>query len=526
MIGARTTLASVRVRGRAFVRVFVGALVGVLGVTASGCAEPAADVVAMWVDGVADEAGNRRLRIYEAGERDSLSIVPDIPGAGIDLLQMGVDARARGVAVSATDATVWLQRGSGRRVTLNAAAVGRREQLGPDFSFTHGGDGILRALAVDAALPPAWLFAPLSGPASLRVHLVGPPTVAVEDHRWVLHHAAEAPVLVWAETGGSPSAVDGRVLALAYPSDQGQGPVVDDMRPLARGTLLGVGADPEDGRYLTGCPDGLCISPSGRMLYAMAEERACDLARWSWVGAGWSDADTPSVEVALPCPAGVEEARLVAVLDDALVVLDDGLRLHLFDVGAEVGGAVEPAPEVDGDVALDEPSVPPLSSLPKPAGRLERHLAAHGHVLVVSSQRGEVVRVDAEGARLVSGVQSACVVRDGFAVSPGGAWVVQTCNGEASDSGLGGQIQRISVLGAELYTGLPMLPIAIDDEGNALLYSVSADDEDGVPRGLFVLTGDGQLTRVDELEPYPGRVMVDGRYGEKVPGRFAAGGPS
>lgn len=504
--GARTTLA--------------GVMLGVLGSMASGCAEPAADVVAMWVDGQADEAGNRRLRIYEAGERDSLSIVPDIPGADIDLMQMGVDARARGVAVSATDATVWLQRGSGRRVTLSAEVVGRREQLGPDFSFTHGGDGILRPLAVDAALPPAWLFAPLSGPGSLRVHLVGPPTIAREDHRWVLHHAADAPVLVWAETGGSPSAVNGRVLALAYPSDEGQGPLVDDLRPLARGTLHGVGADPQDERFLTGCPDGLCMSPSGRMLYAVARPESCDLVRWSWLDAGWTDADTPPVAVALPCPAGVEEARLVAVLDDALVVLDDGLRLHLFDVG-ELGGEAPPP----ADDALDEPSVPSLSSLPKPRGPLVPHLAAHGRVLVVSSERGEVVRVDPEGARLVSGVQTGCESRAAFEVSPSGAWVVQTCSDPAQDSGLDGQIQRISVLGTELYAGLPMLPIAIDDDGNALLYSVGADDDEGVPRGLFVLTGDGQLTRVDELEPHPGRVVVDGRNGEKVPGRFAAGGP-
>ena len=53
-----------------------------------------------------------------------------------------------------------------------------------------------------------------------------------------------------------------------------------------------------------------------------------------------------------------------------------------------------------------------------------------------------------------------------------------------------------------------------------------ADDEDGVPRGLFVLTGDGQLTRIDELEPFPGRVMVLGPNGQQQPGRFSAAGPS
>lgn len=59
-----------------------------------------------------------------------------------------------------------------------------------------------------------------------------------------------------------------------------------------------------------------------------------------------------------------------------------------------------------------------------------------------------------------------------------------------------------------------------------MLYSIDSDDEDGVPHGLFVLTGDGQRTRVDELEPYPGRSLLSGRTGDPVPGRFSAGGPS
>ena len=71
-----------------------------------------------------------------------------------------------------------------------------------------------------------------------------------------------------------------------------------------------------------------------------------------------------------------------------------------------------------------------------------------------------------------------------------------------------------------------MRPIAVDDDGNALLFSVSPDDDDEVPRGLFVLTGDGQLTRVDELEPSPGRVMLPGVEGERTLGRFSVAGPT
>jgi hypothetical protein len=484
----------------------VGAVAGaVVFVAGSGCGEPAADVVVLWVDSVSDDRGNRSVRLYEAGERDELSIIPDISGSSVDLLQVGVDARARGIAMSATDATVWLERGSGRIVELSAAAVGREELVAPWFSFTRSGDGILRALELDASLPPVWLLATLSGPRALRVHAVGPPDVAAPSHRWTLHHAADAPVLVWAEARDIPSWVDGRLLALAYPSVEGQGPVVEELRPLARGTLVGPGSGAvDDLAFLAGCTDGLCLSPSGRVLYTFVSDDGCDLWRWSWVEAESSEVDTLPTHVTLPCPAGAGvPTRLTAVLDDDLLVLDDALRLYLVN-----------------------PSAGTVSALPKPGGILVPYLVAHGRVLVVSSQQGEVARLDAEGPRMVSGIQSACLLRDGFAVSPSGTWVVQSCNGQVGVDGLDGLIQRISVLGSELYTGLPMRPIAIDDEGNAVLYSVSSDDDDGVPRGLFVLTGDGQLTRVDELEPFPGRVQLPAEDGEAMPGRFAASGPS
>jgi len=494
----------------------------------AGCGEPAADVVAVWVDGTADEDGNRGLRIYEGGDRAVASIVPDIPGSGIDLLQIGVDGRGRGVAVSATDATVWFERGSGRRVTLSAAAALREELVAPGFGFTSSGDAILRALEVDPALPPAWLIASLAGPEAGRVQVLTPPTVAAEGHHWSLVHAADAPVLAWIEAHGG-LAVDGRVLALAYPSDEGQGPVVDDLRPLARGLMQGRGPD-DDSRFLTGCPEGVCMSPSGRVLWTLAiDGGGCDLWRWSWVEAETAVIDTLPLRVPLACP-GIDAVQLVAALDDDLVVLDDAFRIYLVDLSA----AVESGSPVDAgaDAGVDDDDGAELDAaeviaLPKPAGALVPYVVAQGRVLVVSSLQGEVARVDTDGVRMVSGVQSPCVVRDGFAVSPGGTWVVQSCNGQNGEgSGFDGLIQRISVLGSELYAGVPMRPIAVDDEGNALLYSIASGDDDAVPRGLFVLSGDGKLTRVDELEPYPGLVMLSSPTGEGVPGRFAAGGPS
>lgn len=525
--GAQTTLR------RAVAARLALALASTVGLGVAGCGESAAEVVAIWVDGLADDDGNRRVRIYDAGERDVVSIVPDIPGSGIDLLQIGVDGRARGIAVSATDATVWFQRVSGRRVTMSAAEAGRSELVASGFAFTRSGDAMLRALEVDPSVPPAWLLAPLSGP-SPRVHVLSPPDRIPMGRRWVLAEAADAPVLVMAEARATGSGADGQVLAVAYPSDEGQGPVVDDLRALGRGTLYGDGGSDGDGEddadtsFLGGCPEGLCMSPSGRVLWTVTAFGSCELERWSWVDAASTDAITPPRTLPVGCPGG-SEARLVAALDDDLLVLDDRLRLYLVDV-SEVVAAAEAAEEAEGITGAgvdDEPALPVVSSLPKPSGISIPFLAAQGRVVVVSSQKGEVARIDAEGLRMVSGVQSTCVLRDGVVVSPGGVWVVQSCNGQnGGPSGLDGMIQRISVLGSELYTGLPMRPIAIDDEGNALLYSIASNDDDGVPRGLFVLTGDGKLSRVDELEPAPGLVILPGLDGGGTPGRFAAAGPS
>ncbi len=468
----------------------------------AGCGEPAIDAVVVWVDGVADDQGNRRVRIYDAGERSSLPLRPDIPGSSIDLLQVGVDARGRGVALSGTDATVWVERGSGRRVSMSAELAGREEVVAEGFSFTRSGDAMLRQLQVDTDAPPTWLFASLSGPDALELEVITPPSVA---QPWTLRHASDAPILVWAVVNGGISAVAGPVEVWAYPSEQGQGPFVQQMRPLGRGMMMGRGVEADiPGRVAPpDCPEGLCTSPSGRQLFAMAQGDRCDLLRWSWVEAESAGADTPAERIALECPGGSERAELLAALDDDLLVLGDRFRLYLVDLTADS-----------------------IAAIPKPPGRVSARLAARGRVLLVASPQGELVRLDAQGPRLVSGVESACIIADGLAVSPSGTWLVQSCNGQTGGpTALDGQVQRISVLGNELYTGIPMRPIAIDDEGNALLYSVSLDDDDGTPRGLFVLTGDGQLTRVDSLEPFPGRVMLSGDDDQLMPGRFTASGP-
>lgn len=452
-----------------------------------GCGEPSANVLAMWVDATPNDDGRRMVRLYEGGERDSIPIAPDIPGAGPELLTAGVDRRGRGVVLSAIDSTYWVERGSARQVRLTGEAVGRPGALTDTVMLTASGDAILRRLHGDDDTGLAWAMASLSGIQNGTPWLLTPPDLVATDRRWSLLSAADAPVMVFAEVGGSPAAVAGRVFAYAYPSEIGEGPRVDEWRPLGQGTMTGRGRSVDVINYLEppACKDRLCMSPSGRQLVAMADTGECQLLRWSWTDALVTGEVTPPELVSVACPAG-ESVGLVAVLDDDLVVLDDPHRVYLADL-------------TTGD----------LQAIPKPQGINTAHLVDDGHGLLITSSRGEVARVDAAGPRMIGGAQTLCTLHSGIAVSPSGNWVVRTCNGQPGlPDGVDGQVQRVSVLGIELYSGIPLRPIAIDDDGNALLYSVASSDDDGKPRGLFVLSGDGLVSRVDPLEPTPHRLGV------------------
>ena len=472
--------------------------------TAPACGEPSVDVVVVWVDGVANDQGRLPVRIYDSGERDSLEIESDVPGANADLLSVGIDNRARGVGLSEESTNVWIDRGSGRTVTTTIDDAGPGA-VASGFWFARGGDATLRRFELEDEAAPLWLLAPLSGPEGLQVYPLRPPRPATSTLRWSIREAQDAPVIVLAEVGGARPSIQGEVVAVAYPSDFGEGPVVDQLQPLARGFFIGRGIANDSSNYITppACPERACLSPSGRWLYGMDPDGGCQLLRWSWTEAETENQQMPVEELDFACP-GPDVAVLAAVLGDDLVVWDDPLRLYLVDLAA---GRIQ--------------------SVVKPRGPLQSFLVDRGRALVVVSEAGEVVRVDAFQPRTISTVQLPCDADHDVVVSPSGNWMVRTCNGQvAAPDGLDGQVQRVSVLGTELYSGIPMIPIAVDDDGNALLYSVSSGDEEAVPRGLFVLSGGGDLTRVDDLEPFPARVSLPGPDGQGIAGRFAAAGPA
>ena len=183
------------------------------------------------------------------------------------------------------------------------------------------------------------------------------------------------------------------------------------------------------------------------------------------------------------CPDLSEPWSLFAQIGYDTVVLDDDDRFYVVDLGTLEVKAGPKLWDTSGVVRI----------------------ADRGRAVVMISADSRVTRIDADGVRLVSTEAHPCVgptlpVR----VSPSGYWAVRACNGDGTfvptDQGT---TLRISPLGLEAFNGIPMLPLAVDDEGNAVLFSF---DNDGDPRGLFVLTADGTVHRTDALEPQPARV--------------------
>lgn len=476
----------------------------------AGCGEPASRVVAVWLDGQANDEGNRGVRIYEAGERRRLTFEPTIPDSETDLLQVAVERRGRGVVLSGRTSTTYveIEDGGGRVGRLDASLVDESlVALAPDFFMLKNDDAILRQIAPDDLVTgPRWAMLPTRATFGLRPLLLQTPGAATLGSKWTLASASDAPVIVWTEARGNPLHPEGAIVATAYPGDSGPGVGIVEPIVLARGVLQGRPIDDTAGPgRVPGihCPRRLCVSPSAELVYTMADQ-PCVLWRWSWKDAVATGGDAATVRIALPgCPAE-RDPWLAAVLDDERVVLDDDDRLYLFDLNAGV-----------------------MQAVPKLGRGLSRvEIRDRGHVLVYVSHEGEVIRIDADGPRLVSAERGLCSVADSIAVSPLGHWVIVTCAAFGGDfrSDGGGTVMRVSALGLEQWTGIAMRPLAIDDEGNALLYSFDSDDLDGtpVPRGLFVLGGDGQLARVDDLEPAPAEIALYHEVVGRTMGRFAA----
>ncbi|MEM6290293.1 MAG: hypothetical protein AAGA54_03480 [Myxococcota bacterium] len=462
----------------------------VAGVLLGGCAEPTVDRVVVWVDSV-DDGAVRKVQVYDRGQRYAIELEPDVPGSDTESLGLAVDPRGRGVALSGQRTTRYVGFDDTRQPVLSAAPLFGAE-LTAAFSFTRNADALLRAPAGSGG--DRFSFVPIASPVpAVAEAITAPEGTATGEFSMV--SAADAPVFVWVEHGQSPSRATGRVQAVAYPSDvHPDGLQVEALTVLGQGELFGTPPGLVGDRQIRDqwCPHRTCISPDGRSVVTPAPGRC---AFWSWRWDGAEDETSPTlIEIEDGCPAQPRPLpSLFAQIDVDLLVLDDDDRVYLADLSART-----------------------MRSAPKlwtNAGQLR--LGEGGRSVVLVSDDSRVVRVDAQGPRIIAADAIPCAGPPSVAhVSANGLWMVRVClpsEGEFAGPQQG-VIIRASPLGTETFASVPMEALGIDDRGNALLFSRS---DSGEPRGLFVLDAGGTVTRVDPLEPEPTLVrstIVDDIY--------------
>lgn len=454
----------------------------------SGCVEPSVELVAAWVESVDDGSG-RDVQIYDRGRRFAVRLQPEVNGSDLERFGMAVDARGRGVALAGKRRTAFVGLRDTRQPVLTSEVLGGAP-LSSRFAFTRSGDALLRA--ADGTTATRYAFMPTSSSGAGVQTLLEPPD-PLATGAFELISASAAPVLYWVEYLGLPTRASGRITAFGYPSDvDPSGLQFSEITELGSGQISAGPPDLVSDLQApdTWCPHRTCVSPDGRGVIAPAPGR-CRFWRWAW-----GDEPGPSGEIA-PKEVVIEDGcpedprpvpSLFAALDVDLAVLDDGDRVYLADLSAKT---MRSAPKL-----WDNPG--------------SIRLAEGGRAIVLVSDDSRVVRIDADGPRVISADALPCAGPPSNArTSPSGMWITRVCLGDGTfASSAQALIIRISPLGVETFVSVPMDVIGIDDGGNILMYSRS---DAGEPRGLFVLEDDGGVTRIDALEPEPDLVPgVDG----------------
>jgi len=454
----------------------------------AGCQAPSADVLAVWIDAAIDTNGARAIQIYDAGERRNVELRPTIPGSDIGQTTLGVPPGGGGfVAWSVLGGTVWVDLVRGTRGRIGLGPWG---ELAEDFAFSRSGRAVLRMLASDAE--PGVVLMPIATRDTTPLWLRGP-APEHEGAGGMVRSASDAPVVYWAEVatpgGVGIDRIDGTLAAYRYPSEVDRDPR-SGLVPLGQTRMHTRAIDGSSfpgriGRRSGWCSAGFCVTPDGDAAIGVAPD-LCQLYRWRPALHGSDGSSRPPREIDLPLGCGVlTEPHLLAALDAGHVLLDDEERLYLADLDAGLWTAM-PKLGIGQDTVM---------------------LAADGgRVMNLVAASGALMRADVDGLQVVSAERAACASVGPPLTSPGGGWVLMTCRGGDAAVDLGaslGTVLRISALGLERFDGLAMRGLGIDDGGNALLYSYDPDDNEAVPRGMFVLEASGTLARVDELEPTP-----------------------
>ncbi len=458
-----------------------------------GCVEPSVDRVVAWVESVDDGEG-RDVQVYDRGRRFAVRLEPVVPGSGTGLLGLDVDARGLGLALRGESQVGYFGLRDSRQPVLTGASLLGAE-LSPVFAFTRNADALLRAPQGTTA--SRFAFMPTSSARAGVETLVEPPDALVAG-TFELLSAADAPVFLWIEHQGSPSSVAGRVTAYAYPSDIDPDALsVETITELGQGQVFGapppLTSDLQIGDQW--CPHRACLAPDGRTMITPAPGR-CGFWVWDWSDAPGPDGDIAPREVVIEdgCPAEPRAVpSLFAAIDVDLAVLDDGDRVYLADLSTRT---MRSAPKLWANAGLVR-------------------LGEGGRSVLLISDDSRVVRVDADGPRVVSGDAIPCAGPKSTArISASGMWMARVCQGDGTFAPVEqALIIRVSPLGVETFISVPMNVLGIDDGGNMLLYS----DSSGEPRGLFVIDAGGSVTRIDALEPEPAIVALPAGQGYFAP---------
>lgn len=478
---------------------------------AGACGPPTVDARAVWIASQRGSGGARTLSIYDAGLLTARQLSPADPGpaAGAQPLIVELDPRGQGALVRAADSgwqhelgdsTGTLRAGfidiAGER-TLPLALPAGQAPTAATFATAGGAlwwfDGCPAALKLVPLSPQVALETAGEPGAPAVVPLTWPlPGGCAET--WGAVSAADAPVLFVLD--GLPAAgslwpgPNGHVLAIRYPAPtRGR----DDAPALAvlRGARLPAGPFERLPRAACTTPHPSCglgvVDPDGHAIsFAGAVDGPCRVWRWSLTD------PAPVCAIPATAPAWAEPTRLIAAITPTRYVFRDGLVIRRYDW---VTG------EHDGRPLLGDTS------------ELFTRVSADGRALVFLTVRGAVLRVDDLGLELLSAEQAPCPAFQAPVLSPAARFVAWTCTSlpEEGDQGLvAGEVVRVSAAGMERFTGVPMWALAIDDDGDLLLHSrddPSISPELSLPaiapRNLYVLSGDGELARIDALEPDP-----------------------
>jgi hypothetical protein len=469
----RTGLAQIR---RAGLLAGIGIGIGLAATALAGCGPEPVAARAIWIDDSQAGDGIQRIHVYDRGSIDAFELL----GQREPVSRVRLDPRGAGILVRAGDRRgAWFDLDDGRRLPLLLPPAGFGSQPSVDF----GPSALTWIDDADGAVT----LVPLAPGVELERREDGSviPLRRGAGFAWT-RAAAQAPILFAAGLGG------GRASFLRYPvtPEQAPGIVLE-----AEASGLALPANPSEVHACAttlSCSVQLAIEPEG------------ELAIFAQDPAGpWQLFERRAAASAGPLilPETLAEAadgpglRLLAVLDPEVSVWIGAGQLFELERGA---GVVR--------------NLPVFGSPP-----LHWSTADRGRAVILSSSAGPVYRADLTGLRTISVETSSCLVPSEPVVSPDGTWIAWTCvDPDAELVAASGVVVRVSAGGLERFVGVPMATLAIDDDGDLLVYSVQSslvDQVDGVspasvPRNLFTLARDGVLTRVDKLEPAPAPVLL------------------